>query len=79
MEETFEDKQKSHKHTLETTEQLISELDPTTLIDIEFYKTRGLWDEEISKKFDQVVNKWEKIKSLTDHDKKSDLNPSIKK
>jgi len=70
MDETIEEKQKILKHTLETTEHFIGELDPTKLIDIEFYKSYGLWDEEVSKKYDEVVRKWEKIKEITNQEKK---------
>ena len=70
MDDSVEEKQRLQKHTLETTENFIEELDPTKLIDIEFYKSYGLWDEEVSKKYDEVVKKWEKIKEMTDQEKK---------
>lgn len=66
MDEILEEKEKSIKHVIETTAQFIGELDPTTLIDIEFYKSHGLWDEEVSKKFEEVVKKWENIREMTE-------------
>jgi len=66
MDDTIEEKQKEIKHTIDTTEHCIGELDPTTLIDVEFYKSHGLWDEEVSKKFDEVVRKWEHIREMTE-------------
>jgi Ribonuclease G/E len=69
MDRIVEEKQKALKSIIETTEQFIGELDPTTLIDIEFYKSHGLWDEEVSKKFDEVMKKWEHIQEMTEKEK----------
>jgi hypothetical protein len=70
MDDIINEKQRILKHTIEPTENFIQELNPTKLIDIEFYKSYGLWDEEVSKKYDEVVKKWEKIKEITDQEKK---------
>jgi len=69
MEYNKEEKERLIKQTIEDTERFINELDPTKLIDIEFYKLYGLWDEEVSKKYGDVVKKWEKIKEITKKDK----------
>ena len=69
MEYNKEGKERLIKQTMEDTERFIKELDPTKLIDIEFYKSYGLWDEEVSKKYGEVVKKWEKIKEITKQDK----------
>ena len=69
MEYNKEDKERFIKQNIEDTDRFINELDPTKLIDIEFYKSYGLWDEEVSKKFEEVVKKWEKIKEITEQDK----------
>jgi len=69
MEYNKEEKERLIKQTIEDTERFINELDPTKLIDIEFYKSYGLWDEEVSKKYGDVVKKWEKIKEITKQDK----------
>ena len=71
MEYNKEEKERLIKQTIEDTERFINELDPTKLIDIEFYKLYGLWDEEVSKKYGDVVKKWEKIKEITKQDKKN--------
>ena len=69
MEYNKEEKERLIKQTIEDTERFINELDPTKLIDIEFYKSYGLWDEDVSKKYGDVVKKWEKIKEITKQDK----------
>jgi len=69
MEYNKEEKERLIKQTIEDTERFINELNPTKLIDIEFYKSYGLWDEEVSKKYGDVVKKWEKIKEITKQDK----------
>ena len=71
MEYNKEEKERLIKQTIEYTERFIKELDPTKLIDIEFYKSYGLWDEDISKKYGDVVKKWEKIKEIKKQDKKN--------
>jgi len=50
---------------MKLSDQLIDELNPTNLINIDFFKSYGLWDEEVSKKYEQVIRKWENIKLLT--------------
>lgn len=50
----------------EISSQIIHDLDPTKLINIDFFRSHGLWDEDISKKYNEVVKKWEKIKELTE-------------
>ena len=69
MDYNKEEKERLIKQTIEDTERFINELDLTKLIDIEFYKSYGLWDEEVSKKYGDVVKKWEKIKEITKQDK----------
>jgi hypothetical protein len=79
MVETIEEKEKALKHTIETTAQFIGELDPTTLIDVEFYKSHGLWDEEVSKKFDEVIKKWQHIQEMSEKELTSSSKLHLKK
>ena len=50
---------------MKLTEQLIDELNPTNLINIDFFKSYGLWDEEVSSKYEKVIKKWENVKQLS--------------
>jgi hypothetical protein len=69
MDNSIFDKEGKTSHIVEIADEFIDSMDPTKLIDIEFYKSYGLWDEEVSMKYNLVVKKWEKIKNIRNHEK----------
>ena len=65
MVEEKEEDSDTNEQRMKLSDQLIDELNPTNLINIDFFKSYGLWDEEVSSKYEKVIKKWENVKQLT--------------